>query len=106
MVWAPTEVGGAASREMVYTAPVVELVMAMPRVQLAKAVGARSAGKLTVPVGAVAEVGVLSVTVAVQVLLLPTGTVAGLQLTAVVVSCLRALATVVPLEPLWVASPL
>src|SRR2546428_11082752 len=55
-------------------------VLAPPRVQLAKAVVARSAVKLTVPVGAVAEVGVLSVTVAVQVVVLPTGTVAGAQL--------------------------
>jgi hypothetical protein len=58
-----------------------------------------------VPVGAVAEPVVPSVTVAVQLLLLPTGTVAGLQLTAVLVSCLKAVTVVVPLEPLWVASP-
>jgi hypothetical protein len=84
----------------------MELVVAPPRVQLKKAVMARSAVKLTVPVGAVADPGVLSVTLAVQVLLLPTGTVAGLQLTAVLVSCLKAVTVVVPLEPLWVASPL
>jgi hypothetical protein len=89
----------------VLTAPVVAVV-GLPRVQLAKAVVARSAVKLTGPVGAVADPGVLSVTVAVQVLLLPTGTVAGLQLTAVLVSCLTAVTVVVPLEPLWVVSPL
>jgi hypothetical protein len=61
--------------------------------------------KLTVPVGAVAEPGVLSVTVAVQLVGLPTGTVAGEQLTLVVVSCLTAVTVVVPLEPLWVLSP-
>src|SRR2546427_385588 len=37
-----------------------------------------SALKLTVPLGALAEVGVLSVTVAVQLLGLPTGTIAGM----------------------------
>ena len=105
MVWAPTVVGVYVTEQLVLTAPVMELVLAVPRVQLAKAVVARSAVKLTVPVGAVAEVGVLSVTVAVQVLLLPTGTVAGLQLTAVVVSCLRAVTTKVPELPRWVVSP-
>src|SRR2546427_492334 len=46
--------------------------------------------KLTVPLGAVADVGVLSVTVAVQLLGLPTGTDAGAQRTTVLVSCWRA----------------
>src|SRR2546425_361522 len=43
-------------------------VLAMSRVQLAKALLETSALKLTVPLGALAEVGVLSVTVAVQLL--------------------------------------
>jgi hypothetical protein len=81
------------------------LVLPEPRVQLAKAVGARSAVKLTVPVGALAEVGVLSVTVAVQLVELPTGTDAGEQLTAVVVACWRAVTTKVPELPRWVVSP-
>src|SRR2546428_830860 len=45
----------------------------LPRLQLAKALSV-SWLKLTVPLGAVADVGVLSVTVAVQLLGLPTGT--------------------------------
>src|SRR2546428_58113 len=49
--------------------------------------------KLTVPLGAVADVGVLSVTVAVQLLGLPTGTDAGAQRTTVLVSCWRAVTT-------------
>jgi hypothetical protein len=89
----------------VLTAPVVGSVLAPPRVQLAKPVVARSAVKLTVPVGAVAEPVVLSVTVAVQVLLLPTGTVAGLQLTAVLVSCLFTVTVVLPELLAWVVSP-
>src|SRR5712691_4940251 len=105
MRWAPTVVGVYVTEQLVLTAPVVGLVLAPPRVQLAKAVGARSAVKLTVPVGAVAEVGVLSVTVAVQLLGLPTGTVAGEQLTAVVVSCWRAVTVVVPELPRWLVSP-
>src|SRR2546429_154174 len=43
--------------------------------------------KPTVPVGALAEPGVASVTVAVQLVALPTGTEAGMQLTPVVVAC-------------------
>ena len=91
--------------QRVLTAPVVEFVVGLPRVQLAKALLARSWVKLTVPVGAVAESGVLSVTVAVQLLGLPTGTLAGVQLTLVVVACLRAVTTVISLEPLWLVSP-
>src|SRR5712691_6445210 len=106
MVWGPTTIGVYVTEQLVLTAPVVELVLAVPRVQLAKAVGARSAVKLTAPVGAVAEVGVLSVTVAVQLVALPTGTVAGEQLTAVLVACWRAVTTKVPELPRWVVSPL
>src|SRR5438552_17383068 len=84
---------------------VVELVVAPPRVQLAKALLATSAVKLTVPVGAVAEPGVASVTVAVQLLGLPTGTRAGEQLTSVLVSRLRAVTAKVPALPGWLASP-
>jgi hypothetical protein len=63
--------------------------------------------KLTVPVGVVAvPPGVVSVTVAVQLVVPPTGSVSGEQLTLVVVVCLVAVTTVVPLEPRWVVSPL
>src|SRR5437870_2075354 len=104
MVWGPTAVIGRATGRVGVTAP-AEAVVAPPRVQLAKALLARSAVKLTVPLGAVAESGVLSVTVAVQLLGLPTGTLAGEQLTSVLVSCLRAVTRVAPLEPSWVVSP-
>jgi hypothetical protein len=104
MVWAPTTVGVYVTEQLLLIAPVVAVV-GLPRVQLAKAVVARSAVKLTVPVGAVADPGVPSVTVAVQLVGLPTGTVAGEQLTLEVVSCLTAVTVVVPLEPLWVLSP-
>ena len=80
-------------------------MLAPPRVQLAKALLETSALKLTVPLGALAEVGVLSVTVAVQLLGLPTGTIAGMQLTSVLVSCLRAVTTKAPELPRWLASP-
>ena len=91
--------------QLVLTAPVRELVLAPPRPQLAKAVLSVSWLKLTGPLGAVADSGVLSVTVAVQLLGLPTGTLAGVQLTLVVVACLRAVTTVISLEPLWLVSP-
>jgi len=58
-----------------------------------------------VPVGAVADTGVLSVTVAVQLLELPTGTVSGVQLTTVLVGCWRAVTRKVPELPRWVVSP-
>ena len=105
MRWAPTVVGVYVTAQLLLTAPVMELVLAPPRVQLAKAVGVRSAVKLTVPVGAVADTGVLSVTVAVQLLGLPTGTDAGEQLTAVLVACWRAVTTKVPELPRWLVSP-
>ena len=90
--------------QLLLTAP-TESVVAPPRVQLAKAVLERSAVKLTVPLGAVAEIGVLSVTVAVQLLGLPTGTLAGVQLTAVLVSCMFTVTVVVPELPVWMVSP-
>src|SRR5438034_103971 len=99
MVWGTTTVGGQLTAQLVLTAPVRGSVLAPPRVQLAKALLARSAVKLTVPLGAVAEVGVLSVTVAVQLLGLPTGTRAGEQLTAVLVSCMFTVTVVVPELP-------
>jgi hypothetical protein len=105
MVWAPTVVGVYVTEQLVLTAPVMVFVVGLPSGQLAKAVGARSAVKLTVPVGAVAELGVLSVTVAVQLVGLPTGTVAGAQLTTVLVRCWRAVTTKVPELPRWVVSP-
>ena len=97
--------------QLVLTAPVVESVLAPPRVQLLALKlpppgGTLLALQLTVPVGAVAEPGVASVTVAVQLLGLPTGTMAGEQLTAVLVSCLRAVTTKVPELLRWLASPL
>src|SRR2546429_6266544 len=105
MVWGPATVvfyNDAATTE-IYT---LSLHDALPIwVQLAKALLARSSVKLTVPLGALAEVGVLSVTVAVQLLGLPTGTIAGMQLTSVLVSCLSAVTTKAPELPRWLASP-
>src|SRR5438445_681651 len=105
MVWGPTAVGGSLTVQLVVTTA-MESVVVHDAVQLAKAVLERSAVKLTVPVGAVAEPGVASVTVAVQLVGLPTGTLAGEQLTAVLVSCLRAVTTKVPELLRWLASPL
>ena len=87
------------------TAPVVVFVVGLPSVQLAKAVLSVSWLKLTGPLGAVADSGVLSVTVAVQLLGLPTGTLAGVQLTAVLVSCMFTVTVVVPELPVWMVSP-
>ncbi len=85
------------------------MVLGLPRMQLALLNVPPPGGtllllQLTVPVGAVADAGVLSVTVAVQLLELPTGTVSGVQLTEVVVSCLFTVTVVVPELPAWVLS--
>src|SRR5437773_1837784 len=105
MVWALSLHGALPISQLVLTAPVRGSVLAPPRVQLAKALLARSAVKLTVPPGAEAKHVALSDTVAVQLLGLPTGTRAGEQLTAVLVSCLRAVTTKAPELPRWLASP-
>src|SRR5437773_840623 len=91
--------------QLVLTAPVRGLVLAPPRVQLAKALLARSAVKLAVQMGALEEDDVLVCSVAVELLGLPTGTIAGMQLTSVLVSCLRAVTTKAPELHGWLLSP-
>src|SRR5438034_295673 len=105
MVWRSEERRVGKEARLGLTAPVRGWVLAPPRVQLAKAVLARSAVKLTVPLGALAEVGVLSVIVAVQLLGLTVGLEVSLQLFPVLVSCLRAVTTKAPELPRWLASP-
>ena len=61
--------------------------------------------KVTVPVGVLAVPAPVSVTVAVQVVDPPTGTVAGVQLTVVLVGRLVTVTVVVPLLPVCAASP-
>src|SRR2546426_210288 len=100
MVWGPTSFCMYLAANEMFTVSVRGSVLAPPRVQLAKALLETSALKLTVPLGALAEVGVLSVTVAVQLLGLPTGTIAGMQLTAVMVSCMFTVTVVVPELPM------
>src|SRR5437773_911223 len=105
MVWALSLHGALPISQLVLTAPVRGSVLAPPRVQLAKALLARSALKLTVPLDRKSVVVGIAVTVAVQLLGLPTGTIAGMQLTSVLVSCLRAVTTKAPELPRWLASP-
>src|SRR5438552_17584295 len=71
--------------QLVETAPVVGLVLALPSVQLEAEKVPPLFVKPTVPVGALAEPGVASATVAAQLAALPTGTEGGVQLTFVVV---------------------
>src|SRR2546426_1130483 len=87
-------------------AAAVEKELALPSVQLEAEKVPPLFVKPTVPVGALAEPGVASVTVAVQVVALPTGTEAGMQLTPVVVACVSAVTTVVPELIACVVSPL
>jgi len=105
IVWGPLVVGVKLTAQLVETASVVGLVLALPSVQLEAEKVPPLFAKLTVPVGAVAEPGVASVTVAVQLVGLPTGTETGVQLTLVVVPCLSAVTPVVPELPSCVVSP-
>ena len=62
--------------------------------------------KLTVPVGVLFVPGPESLTVAVQLVEVPSGTVAGVQPTLVLVGRLLTVTVVDPELPEWVASPL
>src|SRR5438309_388257 len=106
IVWMATAFGVKLTEQLVETAPVVGLVLALPSVQLEAEKVPPLFVKPTVPVGALAEPGVASVTVAVQLVALPTGTEAGMQLTPVVVACVSAVTTVVPELIACVVSPL
>src|SRR2546425_865717 len=110
MVDRKTAVGGK-SADLGGRRIIKQTVLAAPRVQLPALKlpppgGTLLAPQLTVPPGAVADSSVLSVTVAVQLLGLPTGTVSGVQLTTVLVACLRAVTSKVPALLRWVPSPL
>jgi hypothetical protein len=61
--------------------------------------------KLTVPVGVLLVPTSVSLTVAVQLVEAPTGTVAGVQLTLVLVERTLTVTVVVPELPEWVVSP-
>src|SRR2546425_1029311 len=110
MVWAfffndtaPTEIYALSLHDALpISAPRVQL----PALKLPPPSGTLLAPQLTVPPGAVADSSVLSVTVAVQLLGLPTGTVSGVQLTTVLLACLRAVTSKVPALLRWVPSPL
>src|SRR5436189_45583 len=80
------------------------LVLAPPRVQLAKALLETSSLKLTVPLAGPTLFPYTTLFRSVQLLGLPTGTIAGMQLTSVLVSCLRAVTTKAPELPRWLAS--
>src|SRR2546422_672473 len=101
-----TAFGVKLTAQLVETAPVVGLVLSLRSVPLWSGNWSSVVVSPTVPVGALAEPGVASVTVAVQLVALPTGTEAGMQLTPVVVACVSAVTTVVPELIACVVSPL
>src|SRR5437773_2064406 len=105
MVWGPTTVGMKLNAHTSDIEPQRELVRRPPRVQLAKALLATSALKLTVPLGVFVEVGVLSLALAFFPPRRSSDLIAGMQLTSVLVSCLRAVTTKAPELPRWLASP-
>src|SRR5437667_436260 len=96
IVWMATAFGVTRPGHLFESAPVVGLLLALTRVPYTTLFRSPLFVKPTVPVGALAEPGVASVTVAVQLVALPTGTEAGMQLTPVVVACVSAVTTVVP----------
>ena len=100
MVCAPTALGVYVAAQLVEL-PVPE------RVQLVGLnVPAPLLVKVTVPVGVVFVPTSVSLTVAVQVVDVPGGTVEGEQLTLVLVERFVTVTVVVPLLPLWSGSPL
>src|SRR2546429_403258 len=111
MVWAPTTAGGYLTVQLVLTAPLMGSVLAAPFFFNDAATPEIYALSLhdalpILPLGAVADSGVASVTVAVQLLGLPTGTVSGVQLARVLARRFSTLTTKVPALLSWVASPL
>ena len=97
-MWAPAAVGVKVTEQL------AELPVPLS-VQLAAEKVPPLFVKLTVPVGVMVVPRPVSVTVAVQLVGLPTGTEAGAQLTVVVVACLSAVTPVVPEVPSCVVSP-
>src|SRR5256712_135757 len=86
MVCPPTTAGRWLTEQLLRAGRAAGWVLALPRLQLLALKlpppgGTLLALQLTVPLGALAELGVLSVTVPVQLVGLPTGTVSGEQLT-------------------------
>src|SRR2546425_1198721 len=79
-----TAFGVKLTAQLVETPPVFFLMIRRPPRSTLFPYTTLFRSKPTVPVGALAEPGVASVTVAVQLVALPTGTEAGMQLTPVV----------------------
>src|SRR2546428_10776548 len=93
MVCPPTTAGRWLTEQLLRAGRAAGWVLALPRLQLLALKlpppgGTLLALQLTVPLGALAELGVLSVTVPVQLVGLPTGTGSGEQLTTRLVACL------------------
>src|SRR2546427_640380 len=85
--------------------PYTTLFRSLPSVQLAKAVLSVSWLKLTGPLGAVADSGVLSVTVAVQLLGLATETTRVDSRHREVAAGVMGVTTDISREPLWLVTP-
>src|SRR2546427_7330394 len=85
--------------------PYTTLFRSLPSVQLAKAVLSVSWLKLTGPLGAVADSGVLSVTVAVRSEEHTSELQSQSQLACRLLLEIKTVTTVISLEPLWLGSP-
>src|SRR5947209_5190699 len=108
MVFASTPAGVWLTVQLLLTAPVLS-VLAAPRLQLLALKlpppsGTLLAPQLTVPPGAVADSCVLSVTLAVQLPCPTRRSSALVQLTTVLVACLRAVTRKLPALLRWLAS--
>src|SRR5712691_8709224 len=107
MVCAPTVAGLYVTAQLLSPAVAVAARVQVVELKLPLPSGAITTLKLTVPVGLVASAGTgtVSRTVAVQVMVPPVGTVAGLHSSVVVVGWIVAVTTAEPLLISCVASP-
>src|SRR6267143_252814 len=107
MVCDPTVAGLYVTAQLLSPAVAVAARVQVGELKLPLPRGRITTLKLTVPLGLVTSAGTVSVswTVAVQVLVPPVGTLAGLQFTMVLVGWIVALSSNAPLEPECVASP-
>src|SRR5436853_5126 len=101
-----TAFGVKLTAQLVETAPVVGLVLALPSVQLEAEKVPSLFVQPTVPSTLFPYTTLFRSTVAVQLVALPTGTEAGMQLTPVVVACVSDVRTAVPGLIASVVSPL
>src|SRR2546430_1309635 len=105
MVWGSETDTAELQSQLKLAGLVMVEVLAPPRVQLAKALLETSAVKLPAPLGALFFFNDPATTEIYTLPLHDALPISGMQLTSVLVSCLRAVTTKAPELPRWLASP-